>query len=131
MKLTATQIARHLGVSLVVADRVEGLINGRIDPDNFRSLMPYLEGTLGGPPRYRAILRAIACLLYADGVENYLDPDGPSRNYTCVRFDDPSLPTVLYWHQTKEFVLTSMADVHAVFDMEQCPSLCSLPSPTA
>lgn len=121
MELTATHIARHLGVSLVVADRVEGLINGRIDPDNFRSLLPYLEGTLGGPPRYQAILKAIACLLYADRIEHYHDPDNPSREYSCVRFDDPSLPTVLYWHQTKEFVLTSVTDVHAVFDMVVVP----------
>lgn len=113
--LTARNIASHLGVSLVVADRIEGLVNGRIDPKNFRSIQPWAEGTLGAPPKHHEVLNAIRCLLEGTCLCTVNEDD--NEIFACVGFappgeqEDVNMPTVGFRVAWGTFVLTTLRDM--------------------
>lgn len=61
--LTVSEIRSGLGVSMATADRIDGLLSGRIDPAHFRSLEPSVNDILGTPHAAGDVLWAVGKLL--------------------------------------------------------------------
>jgi len=58
------EIMRALGSAPSTSSIIAGLMNGKIDPDNFKSVEHWAFSDFGAPPQYRKVLSAIAELLH-------------------------------------------------------------------
>ena len=85
------QVSKDLGISPMLADRIAGLMNGRINPDNFNSIEPYLLADMAIKQPLK-VLTAIASLLGGAPPE-----DKEGFNVWSVVQDDVDLPTVFYY----------------------------------
>ena len=62
-KFEMLEVMRSLGIAPSTASVIAGLLNGEVDPENFRSVEFWFAGTFEAPPQHRKVLAAVAELL--------------------------------------------------------------------
>jgi hypothetical protein len=96
-KFEMMEVMRALGVAPSTASIIANLMNGRVDPDNFRSVEFWPIATLDPPPQYQKILAAVAELLELDMEEVKVtqDLDGEDLWYLSGMGGQPTVT----WHK--------------------------------
>jgi hypothetical protein len=103
-------IRSGLGVAPSTADRILGLIEGRINPDNVHGVEVWALQGLNLPVQTTKVLNAINQYLDGSGVIEAYSPgrEQPLAAYVCRR--DAGEPTLLYDYRTKQFLVTTVYD---------------------
>ena len=93
------EVMRALGIAPSTASVIANLMNGTLDPDNFRSVEVWALSDLEAPPQYRKVLAAIAELLELDmeDVRVTMDKDGQEMWYLAGVTGQPTVA----WHDGK------------------------------
>ena len=95
------EVQSALGVAPVTAERISGLLNGKVNPDNFRSLCQLDPLAQFGIRQDQKVMVCISTLL-----EGELVTLNPKENTVYIDLGDDDLPTVILAHN--DFVLCSI-----------------------
>jgi hypothetical protein len=99
------EVMRALGTAPSTSSIIAGLMNGDVDPENFKSVEFWAFSTLDAPPMYRSVLSAVAELLHLDeeDVKVVKDFEGRELWYLAGYGGQPTVT----WHEG-EFVLRAV-----------------------
>jgi hypothetical protein len=110
MKTLSLRTIQHsLGVSPATADRICGLIEGRINPDNVQGIEVWALESLSPPLQIAKVMQAICWCLRGDSVTTVNRPDDTTDH--VVMLGDPDLPTLSYQERTKRFLIATVIEL--------------------
>jgi hypothetical protein len=99
-EFTPQQVMKELGVAPSTAGIIAGLLNGNVDPDNFRSVETWALSEFDAPPQTRKVFAAVAELLSLG--EDHLRSGQPgipgfSHEEDYIYLDwEPGQPTLIW-----------------------------------
>jgi hypothetical protein len=104
-KFEMLEVMRALGVAPSTAGIIAGLLNGKIDPENFRSVEHWPLADLDAPPQHLKVLSAIAELMnvHQDDIRTTKDFEGVELWYLSGFGGQPTVT----WYNSK-FTLRSV-----------------------
>jgi len=109
---TTVDVMRSLGLAPSTASVVASLLNGDVDPDNFRSVQVWAMKQFGNlPPQVDKVLVALCSILESDlpTFSSFLEA-GKGGIVKFVDLGDQGLPTVIWDEGRQQFCLNSMED---------------------
>ena len=104
-KFEMVEVMRALGVAPSTASIIANLMNGSVDPDNFRSVEVWAMASLDAPPQFKKVLHAVAELLELDNedIKSVNDYEGGPLWYLAGMGGQPTVT----WYKG-EFTLRSV-----------------------
>lgn len=98
------EVTDYLNIEKDIAKQIVGLINGEVDPDNYKSVQDWSRQCYNEPSRHEKVFCALNELAEGFGVEAIWSEDELHPVAEYINMGDTYTPTIC--HRDGEFLLT-------------------------